>query len=244
MRLTIYLLVFFIFTVAIDQIANQVQISVKRGKRTESSTPRKTLVQARHGLSKKLSVRLTNVENIYYYGTVSVGTPAKKFLIHFDTGSSDMWVYSSKCTLQACKPHARYNSTASKTSSKDGKSFAIIYGDGSFVEGTTVYDTIRIGNLEIKKQGFAQISYAFGMDGEKPDGIMGLGFKALATSKFATPIDNAFAQKKLPNKIISFWMNRDLKSSEGGSLTIGGIDKTRYTGWLSFFIRKQKLKHI
>lgn len=226
------------FLVAIDQITTSlVRIDVKRGRRIPSKTTgfvRKSLVETRYGLNRKLNVKLTNVENIYYYGAISIGTPPKTFLMNFDTGSGDTWVYSSRCTLAACKKRSKYNSAASRTWSKHNQPFWIVYGDGSFVEGSTVFDTFRIGNIEIRRQGFAQINYAFAMDDDKNDGIMGLGFKALANTKFATPIDNAFSQKKLSNKIISFWLNQNLSSAEGGSLTIGGIDKTRYTGIFFF----------
>lgn len=82
---------------------------------------------------------LTDQQEELWSGSISIGTPAQKFTIDFDTGSSDLWVPSSEC--DNCSGKQQYDASSSSTGQKQDGTFEIQYGDGSTVQGDVYTET-------------------------------------------------------------------------------------------------------
>ncbi|KAF7506474.1 Vacuolar protease A [Endocarpon pusillum] len=174
------------------------------------------------------TVPVENFLNAQYFSTIALGSPAQEFKVILDTGSSNLWVPGSECGSIACYLHTTYNAEDSSTYKKNGSEFAIRYGSGS-VKGYISQDTLRIGDLEIKKQDFGEateepgLAFAFG----RFDGILGLGYDSIAVNHVTPPFYNMLDQGLLDEPVFAFYIGGDGEQSEA---IFGGIDKDHYTG--------------
>ncbi|KAI9659247.1 MAG: Vacuolar protease A [Trizodia sp. TS-e1964] len=170
-----------------------------------------------------------NFMNAQYFAEVSVGTPPQTFKVVLDTGSSNFWVPSVKCTSIACFLHSKYDSASSSTFRANGSSFEIKYGSGS-MEGFISNDVISIGNMIIKNQDFAEavkepgLAFAFG----KFDGILGLGYDSISVNRVVPPFYRMIEQKLLDSSVFAFYLSST--EDDESEVVFGGINKNHYSG--------------
>ncbi|XP_038608802.1 napsin-A [Tachyglossus aculeatus] len=180
---------------------------------------------------------LTNYLDAQYFGEIGLGTPPQRFSVVFDTGSSNLWVPSRHCSFfnLACWLHHRYDSSASSSFRPNGSHFAIRYGTGR-LDGFLSQDTLTIGKLKGKAVPFGEAVHQPGLVFILAhfDGILGLGYPALAAGGAQPVFDALLEQGLLDAPIFSFYFNRDPSGEEGGELVLGGKDPDHYMGELHF----------
>ncbi|KAL2325637.1 hypothetical protein Fmac_024695 [Flemingia macrophylla] len=177
-------------------------------------------------------VPLKNYLDAQYYGEIGIGTPPQKFGVIFDTGSSNLWVPSSKCYFSlACYTHRWYKSKKSKTYTKNGTSCKITYGSGS-ISGFFSNDNVKVGDVVVKNQDFIEAtregSLSFVL--AKFDGLLGLGFQEISVENSVPLWYNMVQQNLVNEQVFSFWLNGDPNAKEGGELVFGGVDPKHFKG--------------
>jgi phytepsin len=177
-------------------------------------------------------VPLVDYLNTQYFGVIGLGTPPQNFTVIFDTGSSNLWVPSSKCYFSiACYLHPKYKSSKSSTYKADGETCQISYGSGA-ISGFFSNDNVLVGDLVVKNQKFIEttressVSFIVG----KFDGILGLGYPDISVGEAPPVWLSMQEQKLLADDVFSFWLNRDSDASSGGELVFGGVDPNHYKG--------------
>jgi len=143
--------------------------------------------------------------NTQYFIDIDIGTPPQTFTVVPDTGSSNLWVYSSNCRSIPCKTHAHYSETSSSTYTADGQKFDIMYGSGG-VTGFVSDDVASFGGAK-SQMGFGEIQKVSGVTFlvSQMSGIVGLGYGTISTDNLPTFIEAS----DLPEKSFSFYMKNN-----------------------------------
>jgi len=182
-------------------------------------------------------VNLLDLSDSQYYGPISLGNPPQNFTVIFDTGSSNLWVPSSKCGKLdvACQTHNKYNSSASSTYVANGEGFEIQYGTGR-LSGFLSQDTLWISDLEVLNQVFAEATKEPGVtfSAAKFDGILGLAFESISVDAVTPVWYNIMSQNLVDQNVFSFWLSKDPSGPVGGELILGGVDTNRFTGPITY----------
>ncbi|KAF2850183.1 acid protease [Plenodomus tracheiphilus IPT5] len=174
-----------------------------------------------------------------YLCEVDIGTPAQKLYLDFDTGSSDLWVWSTELpesTLSGAKAQNQqvaFDPSKSSTFKKlDGATWKISYGDSSSASGDVGTDVISLGGLQIKDQAVElakELSQQFATG--NGSGLLGLAFDTINTvspTPQKTPVDNIIAQYPAKQQLFTAYLGswRDATEADKGQsfYTFGYID--------------------
>uniref|UniRef100_A0AAR2LWB0 Peptidase A1 domain-containing protein n=1 Tax=Pygocentrus nattereri TaxID=42514 RepID=A0AAR2LWB0_PYGNA len=168
---------------------------------------------------------LINQKNLAYFGKIGVGTPPQYFYVHFDTGSSTLWVNSVYCKSSASQ-HPLFNPHKSHTYHTHNKPFSVHYGTGS-VTRVYGYDTITV---IVKHQKIGLSKNEPGSHFAKPlhDGLMGLAFMP----DDDTIVDTMIKEGLIEESVFAFYLSRD--DQKGSEVVFGGTNPSHYQGQINW----------
>lgn len=173
---------------------------------------------------------------ILYLINVTIGTPPQPFSLQLDTGSSDIWVASTRsdiCTRYrlTCQLGALDSSDSSTFIGLLQDAFQIQYVDGSQIEGDYFADVLTMGD-DITLQ---NLTMGLATTASRGLGIMGIGYSAGESIVALDPdavypniIDQLVYQDFINTRAYSLYLN-DL-TSNSGNILFGGVDKAKYSG--------------
>ncbi|KAI1230990.1 Gastricsin [Lamprotornis superbus] len=170
---------------------------------------------------------ITNHLDSSYFGEISIGEPPQKFLVLFDTGSSNLWVPSTDCKSPACCEYP-----------------------GMLAAATPQLCLADLGSLPLQIQSITVTNQEFGLSQEEPtqpfyfadfDGILGMAYPSLAVGGMATALEGMLDQDQLSEPVFSFYFSRQPTYEYGGELILGGIDPQLFQGDITWAPVTQKL---
>ncbi|KAG7120987.1 aspartic-type endopeptidase OPSB like protein [Verticillium longisporum] len=221
---------YFVLLLAAGAVA-QVQFPVSRHRAPFTSTPRRQVQTKTNFVAEVLD----------YVVNVTVGNPPQEISLTLDLFSYNTWVPDKEeCDgnifLSGCD-YGSFDTFSSKTFIRDAvDSFDEYYASGNYVRGDDIRETISVGDTDI-----TNLTMGLGRQTDLSLGRLALGYNA----SYGTPsfLDRMTEMGLINSTAFSLWTEEEDTAS--GSLLLGAVDASRYTGRLQRFqVYKYAMQYV
>ncbi|GKT59814.1 eukaryotic aspartyl protease [Colletotrichum tofieldiae] len=178
-------------------------------------------------------VTATPIRNdVEYVSPIKIG--GQEVNVDFDSGSSDLWVFTSMLDAQSQTGHQLYDPSKSQNAKMlQGQQFSIRYGDGSGAQGVVGTDVVDIGGAVVQEQAIEMataVSQQF-VEDTANNGLLGLAFSKLNTVK--PTAQKTFFDNVMPS-LAEPVFTADLRKKTVGAYEFGRIDTSKFTGQMAW----------
>ncbi|KAK1981379.1 aspartic peptidase domain-containing protein [Colletotrichum cereale] len=178
-------------------------------------------------------VTATPIRNdVEYVSPIKIG--GQEVNVDFDSGSSDLWVFTSMLDTQSQTGHQLYDPSKSQNAKMlNGQNFSIRYGDGSGAQGVVGTDVVDIGGAVVQEQAVEMataVSQQF-VEDTANNGLLGLAFSKLNTVK--PTAQKTFFDNVMPS-LAEPVFTADLRKKTVGAYEFGRIDTSKFTGQMAW----------
>ncbi|KAK2799465.1 hypothetical protein FQN51_006952 [Onygenales sp. PD_10] len=168
-----------------------------------------------------------------YFSVVEVGSERQKMYMLVDTGAASTWVMGTNCTEKACQMHNTFGSEDSKTIKITDIPWDVTYGGGE-VEGVMVHDSMSFAGMDLTLSFGSALWTSEQFEHYPMDGILGLGRSSQSIADVPTFMQAVQQAGLIEKNIIGVNLQRTSDSGTDGQLVFGDVDKTKFTGGISY----------
>ncbi|SCP06128.1 aspartyl protease, putative [Plasmodium ovale] len=219
---------------------NQVEDDKKLEEETSDQRIDEPTKKKEVSLNDKVVLPLQQLQDSQYVGYIQIGNPPQTIRPIFDTGSTNIWVVSTKCKDETCLKVHRYNHKLSRSFRyyRPRTNLDIMFGTG-IIQGVIGVETFHIGPFKIKNQAFGLVKKEKGSDEKSNvferinfEGIVGLAFPEMLSTGKVPIYENMMSTHNFKHNEFSIYIGKDNMFS---ALLFGGVGQNFFHGDIYMF---------